>query len=155
MGNPLQENLRWHLTQKKLSAHSLEKKAGLKPSAVQNILQGKSKRPAASLLQAIASEIGCTIEDLLEDESPQAHPQNAPTKDWNLKLYANALHTVQALLEKKGLILSKEETLKCVDEIYLYSIKSSEEIVDERFADWLVGRAASLGLHTRQTQSPR
>jgi transcriptional regulator with XRE-family HTH domain len=137
--NALQINLRRHLVEKKLSVYALEKRAGLKPSAIQNILQGKSKRPAAKLLQAIATEIGCRIEDLLSEE-PRSAEQPAQAKDWDPKLYTRALSAVQAILDRRRISLTKEETLNYVNEVYLYSLNGPSREVDLRFAEWLLAK---------------
>lgn len=49
---------------KNLSILMLEREAGLKNHAVRNILRGKSKRPSADILQAIADVLGCTVKEL-------------------------------------------------------------------------------------------
>lgn len=145
--NALQENLKRHLEEKKISANALEKRAGLKPSAVQNILQGKSKRPAAELLQAIASELDCAIEDLLVEEPGQKKetalaPNRASNRapNWDLNLYIDALKTVQTITGAKKIPLDKAHTLKMVDEVYLYSVKANKKTADAAFADWLLSQ---------------
>jgi transcriptional regulator with XRE-family HTH domain len=137
--NALQENLKRQLEEKKMSAHALEKRAGLRPSAVQNILQGKSKRPAAELLQAIANELDCTVEDLLI-EGLSVQPERTPASHWNLNLYIDALKTVQAIINAKKTPLDKNQTLKIVDEVYLYSVKARQKTADKTFADWLLSQ---------------
>lgn len=137
--NALQENLKRQLEEKKMSAHALEKRAGLRPSAVQNILQGKSKRPAAELLQAIANELDCTVEDLLS-EGLSAQPEKSPASHWNLSLYIDALKTVQAIINTRKTPLDKNQTLKIVDEVYLYSVKARQKTADKTFADWLLSQ---------------
>lgn len=137
--NALQENLKRQLEEKKMSAHALEKRAGLRPSAVQNILQGKSKRPAAELLQAIANELDCTVEDLLS-EGLSAQPEKTAASHWNLSLYIDALKTVQAIINTRKTPLDKNQTLKIVDEVYLYSVKARQKTADKTFADWLLSQ---------------
>ena len=65
MSTPIAKQIFTRMRAKNLTFYELQKKAGLKPHAVQNILRGKSQKPSAELLQAIARELGCTIEDLL------------------------------------------------------------------------------------------
>lgn len=135
--NALQENLKRQLEEKKISANALEKRAGLKPSAVQNILQGKSKRPAAELLQAIANELNCAMEELLSEETEKKQEKGA---GWDLNLYTDALKTVQTIINTKKLSLDKVRTLKLVDEVYLYSVKAKQKTADKTFADWLLSQ---------------
>jgi DNA-binding Xre family transcriptional regulator len=142
MSTPLQKNLKYQLAEKNMSANSLEKKAGLKPSAVQNILQGKSKRPAAELLLAICEELNCSIEDLVNDE-PVKHKTSGPSKGWSPSLYMDALKKIQLALNEKKIEATKQETLELVDELYLYSRQGSLPSADKRFADWLVAKKFS------------
>ena len=136
MATALQKNIRQQLAEKHLSVHAFEKKAGLRPSAVQNILQGKSKRPGADLLLTIATELNCTVEDLLQTK--KATPKKNASYAWSSQLYVDCLKTVQSLLDSKKLDLQKDEVLKIVDEVYIYSLKSSPSSADQKFADWLI-----------------
>ena len=142
----LQHQLRHRMQDKGLSANALEKRAGLKPSAVQNILQGKSKRPAASLLQAIANELNCTIDDILgEPPTPPQVTTSSKEKSnerWSSQHFVEAIQIVEELLERKGIQVTKEMTLTYADEVYRFSmLKSrSQEVVkiDQHFAVWLI-----------------
>lgn len=140
MNTALQKNLRHQIEEKKISVHSLEKRAGLKPSAIQNILQGKSKRPAAELLLAIAKELGCSVEQLTKEEENSLPSQTEIATEWHPELFRDSLEKVQFNLSQRGLELSKNEVLKIVDEVYLYSIRGSSTEADSRFADWLISK---------------
>jgi transcriptional regulator with XRE-family HTH domain len=153
MATPLQKNLRDRLTEKGISVHALEKRSGVKPSSIQNILQGKSKKPSADLLLAIAHELGCTVENLLQTdlssppETALLHKIDASRPIFSLKkeawvphLYVEALKKIQALLENKKLTPSKEVFLSLVEEVYTYSLKGNPPSVDERFAEWLISK---------------
>lgn len=143
--SPLQYQLRNRMQDKGISANALEKRAGLKPSAVQNILQGKSKRPTANLLQAIASELSCSVSDLLnestatlkEEEYLSVPKEKIPSK-WDSKLYVEAIQLVDELLLQKKVKVTKETVLKFADEIYRYSLESKSGQLDRYFANWLV-----------------
>lgn len=142
----LQLQLRRRLQDKGISANALERRAGLKPSAVQNILQGKSKQPAATLLQAIADELDCSVMDLLGDVVHQDSSEFASipqekeisTSDWNSAMYIEALHTVEKLLTEKNIEFTKDLILKYADEIYKYSMHGDSNSIDIHFATWLV-----------------
>lgn len=147
--SPLQYQLRNRLQHKGISARALEKRAGLKPSAVQNILQGKSKRPTALLLQAIARELNCSISELLGDSTVATQSSQWEEKasldskegfahEWNSKLYVEAIQIVEELLSQKKVEATKETVLKYADEIYRYSIESQSGKLDRYFATWLI-----------------
>lgn len=61
----IQENLQTRMEDKDLSPHELERKAGLKESAVRNILSGRSSNPGIESLTAIADTLDCSIDDLV------------------------------------------------------------------------------------------
>lgn len=138
MSTPLQKNLRHRLEENNISANALERKAGLKPSAVQNILQGKSKRPAAELLIAISNELGCAVEDLLSEKKDSRDQKGV--KEWIPTLYVNSLRVVQLELERMKVNLEKQEVLALADEVYTYSVRGSTQFADKRFATWLVSK---------------
>ncbi|MBA3239122.1 MAG: helix-turn-helix transcriptional regulator [Parachlamydiaceae bacterium] len=136
----LQQQLRQRLKDKGLSANALEKRSGLKASAVQNILQGKSRQPAATLLQTIATELDCSVADLL-GETPKklfATTPEVTSHEWNSKMYIETLHFVEKLLLDKNIDFSKELLLKYANEVYEYSMKGGQSGVDKHFATWLI-----------------
>ncbi|SRR5260221_1965889 len=64
----LKENIQRLLEKHKLSMKGLERKAGLKEKAVQNILAGYSKQPQIGTLRSIAETLGCTVSQLLGED---------------------------------------------------------------------------------------
>lgn len=142
MSTVLQKNLRHQIAEKKVSVHALEKRAGLKPSAIHNILQGKSKRPAAEVLIAVAQELGCSVEDLVR-ENAGASTASSSAQKWSPDLYMNVFKTVQDIFNKKEIELKKSQVLEIVEEVYLYSVQGSLSVADKRFAEWLINRRIS------------
>lgn len=139
MTTPLQKNLRHYLREKNTSAHALEKKTGLKSSAIQNILQGKSKKPSADLIFLISQELGCSVEDLLSKEAPQTE-KKLSTGKWIPQLYMDSFKYVCHLVQEHKTPLAKEKILQLVEEVYTYSIQGNSSQVDGRFAEWVVQR---------------
>lgn len=163
MNTKLQANIKKRLSVRSLSVSELERRAGLKQSTVQNILHGRSKNPSIETIKCIAQELNCSIEELIgeiafSDSSNANHSNsNASLKtaspfanglperhinveeecSWNADLFIKAITTVQAILDKKNIILPKKQILASVDEVYKYSIGVSEEI-DRRFAEWII-----------------
>lgn len=54
----------------KTNAQALSTKARLNPTAVRDILSGKSKSPKQSTLEAIAKALACTVADLIGERTP-------------------------------------------------------------------------------------
>ncbi len=142
-----------------LTAYALEKRAGLKPSAVNNIIYGKSKNPSIEILKAIAKALNCSVSDLIGERVTNftqsiehetairrvntIHVTNLESFS-NNELYTNCLHTVAKLLHKKKIFIGKEEIISCIDEIYLYSTKKNfKNQVDQHFAEWILDKYAN------------
>ncbi|MBP9829091.1 MAG: helix-turn-helix transcriptional regulator [Proteobacteria bacterium] len=129
-----------------ISIMGLENKAGLKPHAVRNILTGKSKRPSAINLQAIADTLGCSVKDLLsEPPIVQEKPAGFSRDDILEMKYAefsnyNLIHevvkTVDSLLRRKD--VTTEQFFVCLKEVYLQSLQKDPNTVDQEFARWFV-----------------
>ena len=102
----LQTRLRKKIDEAGVSPHALEKQAGLKRSAVQNILYGKSKKPSAEILGAITKILGCSINDLLDQQNvanaAEIHhlaPSEPDTSELDTALYAKAVQTANKLFK--------------------------------------------------------
>jgi len=64
----LKQKIREKLNEQNLSVAALEKKAGLKMSAVRNILRGQTRKPSAYTLKKISDALNCKIDDLLVED---------------------------------------------------------------------------------------
>lgn len=150
LNSTLQEKLKEKLSETGLSVNALEKQAGLKRSAVQNILHGKSKRPSADILLAISKILGCTMSDLLgqADNSTARIEEHSllyssPANDdgyLNTDLYINAVKRAQKNFTKHRIHPSKQEALNYIYEIYQYSANTDSKEIDPRFAEWLLNK---------------
>lgn len=132
----LAHKIKQKLQEKHLSVHALEKIAGLKPSAVHNILQGKSKNPTANTLQAISQVLDCEIGELIGNTA--AIKQKDLVTVWKPELYLDSVKLANELFAKAQLKLTKEKALSYIEEIYNYSIKGKLQHADQRFARWLI-----------------
>lgn len=156
MNTLLIDNIKKRLSSNDMSVSELERRAGLKQSSVQNILHGRSKNPSVETIRSIAHELNCSIEELIGEISDNLRDQSVDgsrarvaqdidndiethKEVWNANLYIQAIETVQAILDIKNAKLSKKQVLAAVDEVYRYSIGSSDEI-DRRFAEWIIDK---------------
>ena len=84
---------------KSLNIQSLEKKAGLKISAVRNILNGTSKKPNVFTLYAIAEALSCSILDLLGSDMTGGaeSSRNSPnaSRPWDSSLFCEIVDLVK------------------------------------------------------------
>lgn len=145
----LRSRIKKKMQENNISAHALEKRAGLKSSAVHNILYGRSKNPSINLIQSIAETLNCSLSDLVGDELNIPSQENTfhvssatPSADkhitWDKNLYIDCLEAVCHLLKSHNFALTKQKIFDYVDEIYLYSLKSGNGKVDKFFADWII-----------------
>jgi transcriptional regulator with XRE-family HTH domain len=152
MKNVLNDNLRKKMNEAGLSVNALEKKAGLKRSAVQNILHGRSKKPSADILLAIAKVFRCSIRELIDKNSPAisydpsgvrvsadtepSYPlsSNVPI---NIDLYIKAAKMAEKIFKKYSSTYQESDALKYILEIYQYAFNSQHDSIDPYFAEWL------------------
>lgn len=144
MSTHLANQISSRMRAKNLSVASLEREAGLKNHAVRNILRGKSKRPSAEVLLAVADVLGCSIndlmvkEDIFENTGYSGDKQEILNSDYiPSDLMEQAVKVVNAKLSKKRKRLSLKQFLDCVEEVYIHGLQRGES-VDEAYADWFI-----------------
>ena len=147
LAEKIQYNLKRKLSERKVSISEFEKEAGLKKSAVSNILIGRSKNPTVEVLSSIAKELSCSIEDLISSNSPQPKHvyrdffQEKTLTEQQLKTLAKASKIVAVESETRALELTIDTYMALVMEISFIAITSDEnKIEDKRFIDWIFDR---------------
>ena len=135
MINTLQQNIKRQLQAKNMTAAGLERRTGI-PHAVINILHGRSKNPSIKTAQAIAKELGCTVEELIAEEGAA----QTPITTWRPEIYTAALVALNAGIAQMNLQPKPEMVGKWLTEIYNYTIGSPRTEVDQRFVLWLLSR---------------
>ena len=141
----IQEEIQVRMEDKNLTASELEKKAGLKMSAVRNILTGKSNNPGIEVLSAIARLLGCSVDELTGETKSQSYISTIAdlnktklTHAWNLELYQDCLNSIQHQIQSKNFKPTMEQILFFVKEAYIYSLEGKENKADMRFTKWIV-----------------
>ncbi len=129
-----------------ISVMALENKAGLKAHAVRNILTGKSKRPSALHVQAIAEALRCTVKDLLttlsfiQNEQGDFSREEILTKRYaqysTTHLMEETVEVVHALFQGKGATV--RQFLLCLHEVYLRSLQKDPATVNKEYARWFI-----------------
>jgi transcriptional regulator with XRE-family HTH domain len=136
MTSIIQANIKKQLYAKNMTAAELERRTGI-PHAVINILHGRSKNPSIRTAQAIAKELGCSVEDLLNETGakPVADLKNST---WDHELYQQAFNAVYNCILRHSLKPDPKQVSECITEVYLYAIGSKTNSIDERFVQWLI-----------------
>ncbi|MBY0264063.1 MAG: helix-turn-helix transcriptional regulator [Holosporales bacterium] len=125
------------LVEHNLSASALERKAGIRPSTLQNILQGRSKNPSIEVLQSVAQALNCSVSELLGEN--HALPETlVKAEKWVPEVYVNATQAVWAVCKKRQLDISKKLFFQAVEQVYAYCSQYDRVNVDKDFADWVV-----------------
>ena len=140
--NTLKQNIQQQLKDRKMSAAELERRAGV-PHAVVNILHGRSKNPSIRVTQALAKQLGCSIEALMGDmpEPPPSESCINTNHPWQAELFSETVTVIQEYLKSNQLSPDISQVLKCIEEVYQYALGSPEQQVDQRFAKWLADKS--------------
>ena len=132
------------LRAKNYSVASLEREAGLKSHSVRNILRGKSKRPSAEVLLAVADVLGCTINDLMvKEEIFKSTGYSGDTQKILNSPYAVSdlmdlvVQTINAKVKQKRKSLTLKQFLNCIQDTYIHAIQNGGSF-DKSYADWCV-----------------
>ncbi len=137
----LQEQIEARMHEKNLNARELERRAGLKISAVRNILSGQSKNPGIEVITSMAKILNCSTDELLGIESKKDKsdtPKQKVIDIWDYSLYENCLKEVHNYLQSKSLKSHAEQILFFVREAYIYSLEGKDKKADLRFIKWIV-----------------
>lgn len=147
--NTLAVNLKAYMKEQNLSVGELEHRAGLKMSAVKNIISGQSKKPSAETLLSISRVLGCSIQDLLGEPNDNiAHRSPIKAGDTqsqsveNIAFFVKTTECVAEFLSRnhEERSFTFGELSDIVREVYTYSLKNSYPEVDLKFAEWFIER---------------
>lgn len=144
MSSQVAKQITIRMKAKNFSVHTLEKEAGLKTHAVRNILRGRTQRPSADVVQAVADVLGCTVKDLLQNQEI-FQEDFTESKDEQLNepytypaLYQDTVQFVNDILQQKDYNVTVKQALTCFEEIYFHSAQKDSTKVDKEFGEWWI-----------------
>ena len=143
----LQNQIKTRMKSKNLTVYSLEKRAGLKRSAVRNILDGFSQKPSAECLKAIAEALECTLNDLVgPTEYVPIAGINATrcSYPWDEVLYIDSIKAASFALDEAGTLLQYNQVLNLASETYKYSVDKGTNEIDKDFTKWLARKSLKI-----------
>lgn len=141
MRHSVAEKIRDKLEQQNLSVLGLEKKAGLKVHAVQNILTGHSKRPNIDTLLAIANALGCNLSDLIDEPTTQTPASKTKVEKYgNFKLLGEISSYLINEMEQFLDDVAPQTLNDFTQEVYIYCEKNKGGTFDKDFAIWVLDR---------------
>ena len=134
----LKKNIKRLLADQSLSANALEKRAGLKASAVQNILHGRSKKPSIDVIASIAKELNCSVEDLMGEGSVSSEKDVLSSQSFELSVIEAICPILFDELKKFNPTIDKSLLMKLLEEIHSYVLKLPNKDVNKAFIEWIV-----------------
>ncbi|CAO5679064.1 MAG: hypothetical protein HEEMFOPI_01218 [Holosporales bacterium] len=137
-------NLKKQIELKKVSVLGLERSAGLRPGALQNILHGRSKKPNINTIQSVAKALQCSVEELLDGSLNVVCLPFDVEEKWNQDLYFSVFIRIINFINESNVQLKKNDFLKIADEIYNYSAENDINDVDERFMKWYISKKCDI-----------
>lgn len=125
------------------NVRALERKAGLTPGVVNNILQGASTNPTAETLIALATALGCSIDELLSRTSkPNCKvAPNSQVYKWDADLYSSIVAKFNKQLKTRNVSISSDSALALIQDLYIYCIEKDKKAVEENLIEWLLDKA--------------
>ena len=141
MSNVLKENIRLKLEKAGLNTNQAESMAGLKISAIRNILNGKSKNPGIDVIHSLAKILNCSIDELITTPNfAKASSQDKDNPIENYALFINIATLIANHLKEKDIEVPQSRYIKFIKEVYEYAIIRNDELIDKEFIEWYVGK---------------
>jgi DNA-binding Xre family transcriptional regulator len=136
----LAERLRDILHERKLKITTVERQAQLKPGSINNILQGRSRHPRQTTLEALSRVLECDISDLVAENGYSSLRYEGVRHPWDASLAVDCVQVLDDLCRHMGLEPSMEKMFILARELYKYCWQenSSPLKADPRFAKWLL-----------------
>lgn len=142
MGN-LKNNLRELLQKNNLSIAEAERQAGLRMSALRNIMRDQSKNPSVENLNKLATLFQCSITDLICEEPPSKREGTLKTIE-NFDILVEYANLVQKLVKENNFNLSFTQYSKIQKECYYYTIENNLSELDKNFTKWFLLKELEL-----------
>ena len=137
MTSYLQKQIQTRMAQKGFSVAGLEKRAGLKESAVKNILYGQSKKPSLEIVNAIAKALECSIQELIGETNSSKKTATNETV-FKAELFTEATNSIINHLKETDKAITTEQVVELILETYKYSIDNSEDFIHDSVSKYLV-----------------
>lgn len=139
MDSALKRNIKTQLERNRLSISELERRAGLKPSAVRNILDGRSKKPNIEMLRAIAKQFDQGVDALISEEEDALTGTNESSKSkygFDTILYHDVFHELTRMIGENNIKVTIDEFQSYAKQVYDYCIESELTFIDKRFVKY-------------------
>jgi transcriptional regulator with XRE-family HTH domain len=130
------------MQEKRWNGQDLAAKSCQKSSDIYNILSGKSRKPSADKIEAIARAFGVSTSQILygTKDKPTSIP---PDEEWDGLLYNESMNVVRDAYRKRGIKFKnrddeKNTTMRHTLRVYNYAKKRKEITADPIFAEDII-----------------
>lgn len=122
-----------------------ERKNGLTPGTINNIINGTSSNPTAETLNTLANAFECAVDDLLnratKTSSINANSAILKSSPWRDELYIKVIKELSRQVEKGQIQINSDKALYIAQEVYSYLLKKNKDAVDESLIGWVLEKA--------------
>lgn len=129
----LSQKIQDYASRNNVSISELERRAGLKPCTIRNIIHGRSKNPTIDTIAQIANELNCSVEKLLSKED-LTEKELLPE---NVTILKKCTEIVFENLISRKATPKMSEIFKYVEDVYNYTAKKNAKTPDKEFVEWL------------------
>lgn len=140
MSVALKEILKEKIKEKNISVAELERSAGVKISAVRNIINGTSKNPGIEVVQALAKALNCSMDSLC---GLAGYDGTVHSLEYKIPLLRDTIQVMLDVLEKKKTSLSVQKFNALLLEIYSFFERKEDPKVDKDFVVWFLDKNLS------------
>tara|TARA_B110000503_G_scaffold125006_1_gene192146 strand:+ start:97 stop:537 length:441 start_codon:yes stop_codon:yes gene_type:complete len=139
--NILKLRLNEYIDKNKINLARFEYDSGLKRNILYNILSEKSKNPSIENIIKIANTLDCSIDELFgREEYFKKHVKMHRSKiKYNKDLLGSILTIINQHIIKNNIEdVSLGNVVYLIEEIYEYSTKTNNGLVDQKFTIWML-----------------
>lgn len=139
----LKERLKIKLQEKGMSVQALATQAGIPPSSLKNIMQGKVTDPRTSTIAALATYLDCPLHELIPSYKP-VRRNNAKEASIDTTALLYAATSLGLAIKKHNIKIPKSRLSSLLDEIYTHTehaFQKNEPVETiSNFIDWFLER---------------
>ncbi len=145
----LKENLTELMKARDWSGQEVARRSNQNVNDIYNILHGRSKKPSAEKVQAIAQAFGISVSAILNGASHKQDPAKpgfiSPNEEWDGILYFDSMSTIRDVLAKQGREFANQEEerstiLRLTMRVYNFARKHNALKPDLIFAEDIINQ---------------
>jgi transcriptional regulator with XRE-family HTH domain len=145
----LKSNISQYAAINNISIRELGRRTGLTDATLLNIIHGRSKNPGIESIHALATELSCSVEELLNEPGSMPKTSNNEYDNqallgetiWEMELFNNCVLSVNKYIHDNKIVKPALYIIQCICEIYSYCASNIKNIepnsFDDKFAQYI------------------